>query len=188
GRGDGRYPNGGHTGAPARARGPRLHGRGLRRLPGPRWLRGRPDVERLDSRDKRRRAGYHEPEDGADRRVRRPGDDRCGAQGDRLLRLVLPGQLHEEGLAREVAGERLAQRPERARGEQGPVGEVAGGGPAPRGGAVEEGQGAPEGRGPAQGRERPGRRARRGREEGGRRRPGAARRPRAEREAPRLAM
>jgi hypothetical protein len=36
---------------------------------------------------------------------------RRGAHSNRLLRLILPHQLHEEGLVQEVAGERLAQPP-----------------------------------------------------------------------------
>ena len=46
-----------------------------------------------------------------------------------------------------MARERVAQRLQGVRGEQGPVGEAAGGDVAPPGGALEEGQGAPEGGG-----------------------------------------
>ena len=82
-----------------------------------------------------------------------------GASRDGQLRLVLPHQLHEEGLVQEVAGERLAQPPWRASGKQGLVGEAVGSVEAPPGSAVEEGQGALENRRPAQEWKRPCRRA-----------------------------
>ena len=81
--------------------------------------------------------------------------DRRGARSNRLLRLILPHQLHEEGLVQEVAGERLAQPPWRVGGKQGPVGEAVGSDEAPPASAVEEGQGALENRRPAQERKRP---------------------------------
>src|SRR5918993_3723043 len=93
--------------------------------------------------------------------------DRRRARRERLLRLLLPRQLHEERLVREVAGERMAQPPRRACGEQGPVGEAPGRDTAPPGGAMEEGEGALQDWRGGQERGRPGRRARRGREEGG---------------------
>jgi hypothetical protein len=46
------------------------------------------------------------------------------------------------GLVQEVAGERMAQPPRRAGGEQGPVGEAPSRDTAPPGGAMEEGEGA----------------------------------------------
>jgi hypothetical protein len=51
--------------------------------------------------------------------------DRRGARSNRLLRLILPHQLHEEGLVQEVAGERMAQPPWRVGGKQGPVEEAS---------------------------------------------------------------
>ena len=74
---------------------------------------------------------------------------RRGARSNRLLRLILPHQLHEEGLVQEVAGERLAQQPCRAGSEQRPVGEAPKSDKAPPGSAVEEGQGALQDRRPA---------------------------------------
>jgi hypothetical protein len=96
---------------------------------------------------------------GTDRRMRCLRKDGRGASRDGLLRLVLPHQLHEEGLVQEVAGERMAQPPWRAGGKQGPVGEAVGSDEAPPASAVEEGQGALGNRRPTQERKRPCRRA-----------------------------
>jgi len=75
--------------------------------------------------------------------------DRRGARSNRLLRLILPHQLHEERLVQEVAGERMAQPPWRVGGKQRPVGEAVGSDEAPPASAVEEGQGALGNRRPA---------------------------------------
>ncbi len=109
-----------------------------------------------------------EPTDGTDRRVRCLGNHRPGSRCDCLFRLVLPRQLHEEGLVQEVARERMAQPHQRAGGEQGPMGEAPGSDTASQGSAMEEGKGALQDRRPAQEGQRSGRRAGRGREEGGR--------------------
>src|SRR3712207_1700423 len=55
-----------------------------------------------------REAGHHQPKDGTDGRLRRSGDHRRRARSDRLLGLVLPRQLHEEGLVQEMAREWIA--------------------------------------------------------------------------------
>ena len=63
-------------------------------------------------------------------------DDRRRAHRERLLRLLLPRQLHEERLVQEVAEERMAQPPQRAGGEQRPMGEAPGSDTAPPGGST----------------------------------------------------